>query len=387
MCGRRGVLRNQFVRKASSSSRLLGAGEELLSIELLEEHARRLAALLSITSRKGSGHAHRRQLKGHMRALRGVYTALADDARVETPSPAAEWLLDNFHIISAAARDIHHDLPPAFFRRLPFVAADEFVGLPRIYALALELIGSSAGRLDGHRLQRFITAFQSITPLTMGELWAWPSALKLALLDYLRARADLLAQSRAHQIEADRLAASLEDPAGRRTWPHDVHPAFVIRLLQRSREREPAAGVLRQELDAALAARSQTIEEAIRADGRHQASEQAFMSSLIGTLRLISTFDWTEFFERVSLVEQVLHRDPVGVYGRMDFQSRDRYRHAVEEMARPTGDAQLRVALKAVERARQVAEKTPDDRRAHVGHFLVGGGRAQFEKGIGWHPE
>ena len=121
-------------------------GEELLSIELLEEHARRLAALLSIAPRRGgSGRAHLRQLKEHMRALRDVYTALAEDARHEAMSPAAEWLLDNFHIISAAARDIHHDLPPSFFKRLPRIAADEFAGLPRIYALALELIGSQRG--------------------------------------------------------------------------------------------------------------------------------------------------------------------------------------------------------------------------------------------------
>ena len=83
------------------------------------------------------------------------------------------------------------------------------------------------------------------------------------------------------------------------------------------------------------------------------------MANLIGSLRLISTFDWSEFFESVSLVEQVLQRDPAGVYGRMDFRSRDRYRHAVEELAEPTGEAQLRVALKSVERARQVAERTP----------------------------
>ena len=154
----------------------MGNGEELLSIELLEEHARRLAALLSIDPRqRGSGRAHLRQLKEHMRALREVYTALAEDARQEAMSPAAEWLLDNFHIISAASRDIHHDLPPSFFKRLPQIAADEFAGLPRIYALALELIGSSAGRLDAQRLQRFISAFQSVTPLTIGELWAWPS--------------------------------------------------------------------------------------------------------------------------------------------------------------------------------------------------------------------
>src|SRR5690242_10851920 len=128
---------------------LLARGEELLSMELLEEHARRLAALLSIApSRRSNSRAHLRQVRAHMRALRDVYMELAEDARHESLSPAAEWLLDNFHIISAAARDIHHDLPPSFVTRLPRVAADEFAGLPRIYALALELIASSGGRLE-----------------------------------------------------------------------------------------------------------------------------------------------------------------------------------------------------------------------------------------------
>ena len=120
----------------------MARGEELLSLDLLEEHARRLAAQFTLSPRRsGNGRAHLRQLQAHMRALRGVYTALSDDARSEPMAPAAEWLLDNFHIISAAARDIHHDLPASFFRRLPRIASDEFAGLPRIYALALELIG------------------------------------------------------------------------------------------------------------------------------------------------------------------------------------------------------------------------------------------------------
>src|SRR5688500_16299481 len=196
--------------QAFAAPRSTGGGVELLSIDLLEEHGRRLAALLSIaTPRLGSGRTHLRQLKAHMRALRDVYTAIAEDARHEASSPAAEWLLDNFHIIAAAARDIQHDLPPSFFKRLPRIASDEFAGLPRIYALALELIGSSGGRLDAQRLQRFISAFQSVTPLTIGELWAWPSALKLALLDHLRARGDVLAATRLHRRAADRLAAAI----------------------------------------------------------------------------------------------------------------------------------------------------------------------------------
>src|SRR5438093_9037424 len=360
---------------------------ELLGIEPLEEHARRLAALLTVSVRRRGSRAHLKRLRQHADTLRQVYTALADDAkRGEPSSPAAEWLLDNFHIVLAALRDIHHDLPPAFFRRLPRIAADEFAGLPRIYAMALELIRCSAGRLDPQRLHRFVTAFQSITPLTMGELWAWPSALKLALVEHLRTRADVLATSRAHRVDADRLVDTLDTPPNvRDRWPSQVHPAFVIRLLQRSRERETAAP-LRHELDAALASRGQTIEDAIRSEARHQAAEQAFMANLIGSLRLVSSFDWSEFFESVSLVEQVLQRDPVAVYGRMDFASRDRYRHAVEELAEPTGDSQVRVALKSVERARQIAESTPDAREAHVGHYLIGEGRQQFERGIGWEP-
>src|SRR5215216_2305982 len=210
---------------AVTGARATGGGVELLSIELLEEHARRLAALLSVSPHGGSGHL--RELKSHMRALRDVYTTLVEDARHEAMSPAAEWLLDNFHIVSAAARDVQHDLPRSFFKRLPRVASDEFAGLPRIYALALELLGSSAGRLDAQRLQRFISAFQSVTPLTMGELWAWPSALKLALLDHLRARADTLAAARVHRLAADRVASAIEAASGTfDEWPAHVHHAF-----------------------------------------------------------------------------------------------------------------------------------------------------------------
>ena len=375
-------------RAPVAGTRITSGRVELLSIELLEEHARRLAALLSIEPRGGgSGRVHLRQLNDHMRALREVYTGLAEDARQEPMSPAAEWLLDNFHIISAAARDIQHDLPPSFFKRLPRIVSDEFAGLRRIYALALELIGSSAGRLDAQRLQRFIAAFQSVTPLTMGELWAWPSVLKLALLDHLRARGDGLAAIRAHREAADRLAAALEaSEHGLDQWPQHVHHAFVTRLLQRARALGASATRLHQQLDRALAARGETIEDAIRAEGQHQAAEQAGVANLISSLRLISTFDWSEFFESVSLVEQVLQRDPAAVYGRMDFRSRDRYRHAVEELAVPTGEGQLLLALKSVERARQAHVQTADARASHVGYHLIGGGRKQFERSVAWHP-
>ncbi len=322
-----------------------------------------------------------------MRALRRVYTALAQDAQHEAMPPAAEWLLDNFHMVSAAARDIQHDLPPPFFRRLPRIVSDEYAGAPRIYALALELIGSSAGRLDAQRLQRFISAFQSVTPLTMGELWAWPSALKLALLNQLRARGDVLVSTRAHRLAAERLFASVEaSPDGEWPWPSEIHHAFVTRLLQRARALGATASRLHDRLAVVLEARGETVEDAIRANGRYEAAEQATVANLITSLRLIATFDWSEFFESVSLVEQVLQRDPAAVYSRMDFRSRDSYRHVIEELAAPTGEAQVLLALKVVERTRQTHRVSPDSRAAHVGYHLIGKGRRSLEQSIGWRP-
>ena len=379
------------MRRNAFSALRLSAGElESLGIEPLEDHARNLALLLAVSKhRRTNSRAHLSRLDEHDRVLRQVYTVLADDARRGTVSPAAEWLLDNFHMVAAAARDVYHDLPPSFFRKLPQVAEGESAGLPRIYVLAVELIRRSSGSIDAQRLHRFITAVQTVSPLTIGELWAWPSALKLALVEHIRFRADVLAADRAQRTLADRLAAALEHATAEAVpFPSDVVPAFVTRLLQRSREYGAAAASLRRDLDAVLAARGEDVDEAIRAEGRHQAAEQATMANLINSLRLIGSFDWSEFFESVSLVEQVLQRDPAGVYRQMDFRSRDRYRHAVEELAEPTGEDQLRVALKSVERARQNASQSGADARpAHVGYHLIGSGRRAFEESVDWEPE
>src|SRR5207302_656599 len=79
--------------------------------------------------------------------------------------------------------------------------------------------------------------------------------------------------------------------------------------------------------------------------------------------------------------------DPGGAYARMDFLSRDRQRQAVEELAAASGDAQMRVALRAVESARQaVVRGSTADRAAHVGYHLIDGGRRELEIDVAYRP-
>ncbi len=135
--------------------------------------------------------------------------------------------------------------------------------------------------------------------------------------------------------------------------PAQTDPAFIVQLLHRMREygvRLPAIRVGRRR-------RPRRAAHDRRRDGARRASApgvaQVSVANAITSLRLCATLDWQDFFESVSLVEQVLQRDPAGAYARMDFLSRDQQRQAVEQLAEPTGEAQVRVALKAVETARQ----------------------------------
>jgi len=383
-------LRRFRVRRRREVEKPLRA--ELLSIERLEERARALAASFTLARNpRRKARPFFSRLEDNARVLREAYRVLADDVhRGAFVPPAAEWLLDNFHLIEGEIRDTRHNLPREYYLALPKLASREMAGIARVYAMALELVRHTDGRLDRQQLVRFVAAYQTVAPLTIGELWAWPSMLKLALIESLRRLADETLQGRDARLTADSYLAriaSAGEAAPLAPLPEVLETAYVVRLLQRMREYGPLVSPVRAAVEERLAARGMTAEDSIRMEHQSQAAGQVSVSNAITSLRLCSSLDWTQYFESVSLIEQVLQRDPAGVYGRMDFQSRDRYRQAVEELAEPTGEAQLRVALRCVESARQAAElKSGDDRAAHVGYHLIGKGRRDLETDVEYRP-
>jgi cyclic beta-1,2-glucan synthetase len=364
--------------------------DELLSVERLDERARSLAARFTVHPSRRAARSVFQRFDDNVRRLREAYRLLAGDVRRgEFVTAAAEWLLDNFHLVASEIRDVHQNLPRGYYRELPKLAAREQAGNARVYALAVELIRHSDSRLDRAQLVRWLDAFQTVAPLTIGELWAWPSMLKLALVENLRRLADETLAARAARRAADAYVARI-DAAGKGVpppLPRTLHPAVVVQLLQRVREYGPRLSAVRNGLEAHLAVDRQTAEEAIRGEHQREATAQVSVANVVTSLRLCSTLDWTRYVEAVSLVERVLQRDPAGVHGRMEFLSRDRYRQAVEELADRTGEAQVRVALRAVESAREAAEtEGPGARAAHVGHHLIGKGRRELEADLGWRP-
>ncbi len=195
----------------------------------------------------------------------------AQTSKAGQQSPAAEWLLDNYYIAAQALREVQQDLPPHYERQLPRLQA----GRPRVYDLCTEIIQTENALLDLGRVERFVEAYQEVLPLTMGELWVLPTMLRLRILETL-----LVAVAR---------LTELDDEAILEITPNLKTPG--------------------------------------------QLDNQLMVENSIRSLRALAVYDWKRFFETLSLVDATLRQDPAGLYTGMDFETRDRYRKVVEEIA------------------------------------------------------
>src|ERR1044071_462795 len=374
--------------------------DELYSVERLEQHAATLAAGHRVYAGRRRGRRLLPGLEKNGRMLVAAYRALAEAVRAgRAISPAAEWLVDNFHIVEEQLREIREDLPEGYYYELPKLSAGELADYPRIYAVALSLIAHTDSRLDAETLRRFVRAYQQATPLTIGELWAVAITMRLALVENLRRLATSIVASRQAREEADALADQLLEAverqpesltallAGRLGRNEDLDRAFVVQLTQRLRDQDPAFMPVFDWLERRLQKRGLSTEQAVHLEHQRQAAAQVTVGNIITSMRLLSTLDWRDFFESVSLVDPLLGEDPAGVYARMNFQTRDRYRHVIERVAKRTGADELEVARGALRLAEDAGrEQSQDAASTHVGNYLVGDDVVRLEQIFRYRP-
>ncbi len=309
-------------------------------------------------------------------------------------TPAGEWLIDNFHLIEEQIATAKRHLPRGYSRELPRLASGPSAGLPRVYDIALETISHGDGLVDAPRLSRFVASYQTVTPLKLGELWAIPIMLRLALIENLRRVGVRMAAARADRdlanVWADQMMEIAEsDPKSlilviadmARSSP-PLGSAFVAELTRRLQGQSPALALALTWIEQQLAESHLTIDQLVQLEAQQQASHQVSISNSIGSLRLLSAIDWREFVEELSAVETILREDPAGVHAAMEFATRDSYRHATEQAARRSTLSESEVAAKAVELARNRVDTT-DPRTAHVGYYLIDEGLPALERAVG----
>ena len=183
---------------------------ELFGVERLEQHAESLAAAQIITGDLRRGRLLTPRVLENGRVLVESYRTIARAIREEkTITPAAEWLVDNFHIVDEQLREIIDDLPPGYYRQLPKLASGHLENYPRVFGVAWAFVAHTDSRFDPDMLRRFVMAYQRVQPLTIGELWAVAISLRIVLVENLRRLAERIVHSRVARLEADELADGL----------------------------------------------------------------------------------------------------------------------------------------------------------------------------------
>ncbi|MCR4308755.1 MAG: cyclic beta 1-2 glucan synthetase [Deltaproteobacteria bacterium] len=369
---------------------------ELFSSEQMKQHGKTLAGSHKLGPR-GIWDRLLTRLAENERVLTGACNLLtsAVDANRRI-APAGEWLLDNFYLIEEEIRTAKRHLPKGYSRELPRLLDGPSAGLPRVYDIAHEAISHGDGRVDPESLSGFVASYQKVTVLTLGELWAIPIMLRLALIENLRrVGARVVAGSIARDLAARWAEQMMEiaekDPKSlilltadmARSNPPMVS-SFVAEFARRLQGQSTALALPLTWIEQRLSESGRTIEQMVRSENQQKAADQVSISNSIGSLRFLGGMDWREFVETMSAVDQVLREDPGGAYGRMDFTTRDRYRHVVEKIAKRSRLHEAVVVRKAILLAGEGAARNgPDDRTAHVGFYLIDKGLPRMEREAG----
>lgn len=365
---------------------------ELFSTEQMEQHAQWLAGFHVISVEKSS-ELLLRDLSENALILADVNDILKKCVlEKKSISPAADWLLDNFYLIEEQIILGKRYLPKGYSKGLPKLKS----GLPRVYEIAIEIISHSDGHVDLQNLTRFIQAYQKESVLTLGELWAIPIMLRLALIENLSRVATITAVDRKDSALANKWANLIIECAEKnpkdlvmiiadmaRSKPPMVS-AFVAEFARKLQWRGPEFSLPISWIEQQLTGTDHTIASMVLIENQNQAADQVSVSNSINSLRFLSKMDWREFVESLSVVEQILQTDIHGVYSTMDFYTRDDYRHSLERMAKLSGLSEPAVAGIAIDLAQRSFKSNPTLlRHAHVGYYLRDEGVRELWQAIG----
>ncbi len=366
---------------------------EPMTLEKLREEASKLAISLQRTSTGGDdGRSLMQRLQKSNRMLQFLRRDIADAEYIEQTIPSsAEWLLDNMYVLEGGIEDVKLNMPKKYHKELPKILNGPLTGLPRIYALAIELVKHTVGGLTRENITAFLDSYQSDHPLTIGELWAFPLMLRLRLIEWVeflaihvdnRMREGELASFWGNRLlnaahhDPKRLPVFLADLSTEQT---SFSGHFAEELLDHLFDEEAILPMVREWLEERFRL---PLDEILHQEHLDETSEQVVFSSAIRSLITLSQLSWPDIFETVSPVDTILREDFTGIYAKMDFTTRNCYREAIEEMAR-------RVNLKEVDIANTTLSLSHEGVKAyeqHVGYYLIDAGRQALELRIGYRP-
>jgi cyclic beta-1,2-glucan synthetase len=360
--------------------------------DALEDHARISALEHSISSKIFLKDWPMRRMNSNYTFIQTVCRILNDDVMQKQPMPpAAEWLLDNFYIIEEQVKSIRRDFSKKHYSSLPVLDKGSYKGYARLFAIAMELVAHTDGKIEINTLLKYLEAYQSNNILMEREIGFIPTMLKLALIESIRTVSEKIKETKTQWDIADEVFEKWyeneEDGIEQiikfleSNTASEINSSFIEHLFYRLRRSGRSYTNILHCIDENLEKFHESTETIAQKEHNIQAAYTVTIGNCIACLKYISSFDWSEMFEQVSYLERILRQDPDGTYSLMDANSRNHYKSRIEALAQDYGTSELHIARDAIDLAEEAKAKLEEgtDRASHVGYYLIGKGLRELE--------
>ncbi|MFA5536135.1 MAG: glucoamylase family protein [Bacillota bacterium] len=376
-----------FINK-NSLELTLNLKDVTLTADDLKLHGEEIAKVHHISGLQKSPKILLKKLKANYKRLAEIYQYLNEKSKGKRQlSAPSEWFLDNFYLIEEAAKETEKSIKEEDCPKLQILDRGYLRGYPRIYAVALELISHTDGRLEQESLVDFIASYQKQRVLSMSELETLPLVMKVALLDYLGYLAEKTFGTEQNWDKAVQIAAL--DEKDRSAVLEEMFneqkgvpaPSFVEHLIKELRRQAFGEETLKSWLEEQLLDQGISLEEIVEQEHFEQASRKITVGHAIVSLKKATRFNWDEVFESLSKVESILQHDPDKIYAAMDEASRNNYRFQIKQLAKKYQVMETKVARLAVGLAKQNSDNK--QKANHVGYYLIGNGKRELANALG----
>ncbi|WP_310384980.1 GH36-type glycosyl hydrolase domain-containing protein [Roseateles sp.] len=356
---------------------------EIFGLQRFAQHGRSLGVTHSAERSSAFAASFFPRLRSNIEVLRQAHRYIGEQAKTGYDiSPAAEWLLDNFHLIEAQLKEVHEGLPRSYFRSLPVLLAEPLAGLPRIYGVAWAYVAHTDGAFDEDLLLQFLTAYQETRELSLSEIWALPTTLRVVLVENLRRLAERVATNKAAREVANLCFDRIEtftvpalDTLLDLLTQRGVGRVFLAQMAQRLQDRRTTGDSLSDSRRARWLSEVlpdlATVQLQQTAD---QTADNLSVSNALTSLRAIGDADWPEIVARSSSVMLLMMGS--AVFEAEHMVTRDQTLHAIERLARRSARSEVAVAQALLALMRNQTQ-------ADAGYWLSGAGRPALTAALG----
>ena len=376
--------------------KILNIKGALLDTQQLKDYLRKIASGHVLQDKSNKYTYPIPRLKENFEFITEVYNLLNEHIKLKLPiHPAGEWILDNFYIIDETVKIVTKELTLKKYTNFLGIANGPYAGFARIYVLASEIVAYTDGKINGKNLEVLLKAYEDKKTLSMDEIWNINTFLRVALIENIREACEKIYSAQLQKYKVENIIERLVEnkskdelqfknigeyktkviEQGEMKYPFIEYMSY--RLKQYGKKAYPFLNILEEQVNKM----GTEISEVIKKEHFDIAVRKVSVGNCIISIKNINRINMIEIFEKINGVEEILKKDPVNVYSKMDYKTRIYYRNKLKEISKKTKISEIYIARKCLELSSIEYEKSNMDsnnKKAHVGYYLIADGEPKL---------